>query len=119
MSAFAAVSKGTGAFTGGDLEDDLHASLNLAYLYVRAGDVPRASTMYREVLERSLAAPDYSCGVLAQRALAMLANGETPKCAIVPDNPLTRELSDDEMDAVVGGTNSTLHMVYLTADRTW
>jgi tetratricopeptide (TPR) repeat protein len=107
------------ALSVGDLEGDLHACLNLAYLYVKAGDVPRASQMYRDVLERSLAAPDYSCGVFAQRALAMLGNGEIPKCAIIPDNPLTSELNADEMEAVVGGTNSQLHMIYPTADRTW
>jgi tetratricopeptide (TPR) repeat protein len=102
----------------GDLEGELHASLNLAFLYVQTGDVPRASQMYRDVLDRSLAAPDHSCAVFAQRALAMLANGETPKCAILPDTPLTRELTDDELAMAVGGAQQ-LAMNYPTGDRKW
>ncbi|HTA44009.1 MAG TPA: hypothetical protein VK789_16260 [Bryobacteraceae bacterium] len=65
--------------------------------------------------ERSLAAPDYACGVFAKRALAMHANGDPQKRAITRDNPLTRELTLEEMDSVVGG----LHMVYPTVNRTW
>lgn len=106
------------ALSVGDVEGELHSSLNLAYLYVQAGDVPRASQMYREVLERSLAAPDHACAVFAQRALAMLANGETPRCAILPENPLTRELSEDELATVTGGAQA-LHMTYPTGDRVW
>src|SRR5262249_971832 len=76
----------------GDLEGALHSSLNLAYLYVRNGDIPRACDLYRQTLERSLAAPDTACAVFAQRALELLAGGEVPLPAILPSSPVTDEL---------------------------
>jgi len=106
----------------GDLEGDLHASLNLAYLYVRNGDIPRACELYRQVLERSLAAPDHACAVFAQRALELLAEDEMPAPGILPDRPLTakvlQELTEEELEGVVGGV-AGLNGTYPTGDKKW
>lgn len=70
-----------------DLEGDLHSSLNLAYLYVQAGDIPRAAQLYRETLDRSLAAPDHACAVFAEQALELLSEGKIPRPGILPATP--------------------------------
>jgi tetratricopeptide (TPR) repeat protein len=110
--------------SAGDLEGDLHSSLNLAYLYVRGGDIPRACELYRQTLERSLAAPDTACAIFAQQALELLADGEVPLPAIVPSSPVTDELlgelSDEELEAVVGGVSmAALRSTYPTGDLAW
>src|SRR6185436_1425350 len=69
--------------SAGDLEGDLHSSLNLAYLYVQTSDIPRATELYRQTLERSLAAPDHACAVFAQKALELLADGKLPAPGIL------------------------------------
>lgn len=99
----------------GDLEGDLHSALNLAYLYVQNGDTPRAVDLYRQTLERSLAAPDHACAVFAQRALELLADGTMPAPGILPqESDLNEELSDTELEGVVGG--GTLRPIYATGD---
>lgn len=113
----------------GDLEGDLHSQLNLAYLYVAAGDVPRAVDLYRQVLERSLAAPDHACAVFAQQSLELLGDGGVPKPGILPDRPVQGaldaavdfelgDLEPGEADLVgaVGGARS---YSYPTGDMTW
>lgn len=100
-----------------DLEGELHSQLNLAYLYVQDGDVPRAVELYRQALEKSLAAPDHACAVFAQRALELLADGEIPKPGIVPDEP-AHELDENELESVVGGASSA-HYTYPTGDKLW
>jgi tetratricopeptide (TPR) repeat protein len=108
--------------SAGDIEGDLHAGLNLAYLYVQSGDIPRACELYRQVLERSLAAPDHACAIFAQKALDLLAEGQIPAPGILPERPLTEEvqdeLSEDELDGVVGGVD-VLRMTYPTGDLKW
>jgi tetratricopeptide (TPR) repeat protein len=107
------------AVRASDLEGDLHASLNLAYLYVQSEDIPRAIELYRQVLERSLAAPDHACAVFAQKALELLADEETPPPGIVFSVPSeAAELSDDELDSVVGGVNP-MKITYPTGDLQW
>jgi tetratricopeptide (TPR) repeat protein len=108
------------AVRASDLEGDLHASLNLAYLYVQSGDIPRAIELYRQVLERSLAAPDYACAVFAQKALELLADDETPPPGIVLSVPAdAAELTEDELETVVGGLNPKGGYTYPTGDLQW
>jgi tetratricopeptide (TPR) repeat protein len=95
----------------GDLEGDLHSQLNLAYLYVQGGDVPRAVDLYRQVLEKSLAAPDHACAVFAQRALELLGEGRMPKPGILPDQPVP--VNEEQLAEVSGGHSYT----YPTGDR--
>ncbi len=98
-----------------DLEGDLHSSLNLAYLYVESGDVPRGVELYRQTLERSLAAPDHACAVFAQCALNLLADGGMPTPGLLPVGE--HELSDADLAGVVGGLNSPkLYITYPTGD---
>jgi len=121
-----------------DLEGDLHASLNLAYLYVQSGDIPRAAQLYRDTLNRSLAAPDHACAVFAERALDLLAEGGMPRPGILPDSPApgaakpaagakkrTRNaqlrdlaLRDEDLDAVRGGQAGGKY-TYPTGDLTF
>lgn len=112
----------------GDLEGELHSQLNLAHLYVRGGDVPRGVELYRQVLERSLAAPDHACAVFAQRALDLLSEGELPAPGILPEEPGPEddmELSDlepesEDLHAVVGGAvSSSSAYTYPTGDMVW
>lgn len=105
------------AVSAGDLEGDLHSSLNLAYLYVQTSDIPRATELYRQTLERSLAAPDHACAVFAQKALELLADGKLPAPGILPTKPEVRELSDAELETVVGG--ATFNYTYPTGDMGW
>lgn len=108
------------AVRAGDLEGDLHASLNLAYLYVQSGDIPRAIELYRQVLDRSLAAPDYACAVFAQKALELLADGEMPSPGIllsVRSDPA--ELTEEELETVAGGVQPTGFYTYPTGDQNW
>lgn len=84
------------ALAVGDLEGDLHASLNLAYLYVQNGDIPRAAELYRVTLERSLAAPDHACAVFAEEALDLLSRGELPKPGIMP-SPVESDAAKSKM----------------------
>lgn len=111
------------AVSAHDIEGDLHSSLNLAYLYVQQGDVPRATDLYRQTLERSLAAPDHACAVFAQRALDMLADGTLPGPGILPPMPVTdevlRELDEAELEGVVGGAGGVLFRTYPTGDLSW
>jgi tetratricopeptide (TPR) repeat protein len=108
--------------SAGDLEGDLHSSLNLAYLYVQSGDIARAAELYRTTLERSLAAPDHACALFAQKALELLADGQIPAPAILPPSPVSQqiivELTETELDAVVGGVTD-LRKVYPTGDLAW
>lgn len=101
--------------SAGDIEGELHCSLNLAYLAVHNDDVPRACELYRQVLERSLAAPDHACALFAQLALEQLAAGAIPQPAILPPQPLT--------DAVLNDTETIdaqqLALIYPTGDRIW
>ena len=101
--------------SAGDIEGELHSSLNLAYLAVRNDDIPRACELYRQVLERSLAAPDHACAVFAQLALEQLASGEIPQPAILPRQPLTDAILNDveTVDA------QQLALIYPTGDRFW
>ncbi|MBA3531229.1 MAG: tetratricopeptide repeat protein [Ardenticatenales bacterium] len=104
------------ALSAGDVEGDLHSSLNLAYLYLAAGEIARAAQLYREVLDRSLAAPDHACSLFAQRALNLIADGKRPTPGILPLVPITRELlmnlengltpdelTEEELEFVIGG----------------
>ena len=112
----------------GDLEGDLHSSLNLAYLYVQKGDIPGAAQLYRETLERSLAAPDHACAVFAEEALELLSQGDLPKPGIMPSPAVGDEtkpkkkrlLRDLDVDAdalqtVQGGARYS----YPTGDLAW
>jgi tetratricopeptide (TPR) repeat protein len=92
----------------GDIEGELHSYLNLAYLYVQQGDIPRACEYYQQTLEKSLAAPDHACALFAQRALDQLAAGEMPRPAILPPEPVT---------AAAIRTNPALAYTYPTGDR--
>lgn len=108
--------------SSGDIEGDLHSSLNLAYLYLQTGDVPRATELYRSTLERSLAAPDHACAVFAQKALDMLADGLIPAPGIGPEQPVTneylQELNISQLDGVVAA-RGTLTLSYPTGDLRW
>lgn len=98
----------------GDLEGDLHSALNLAYLYVQSGDIPHAVNLYRQTLERSLAAPDQACAVFAQRALELLADGALPPPGILPSEPVSeRELTETDLESVVAGGRA----IYPTGDQ--
>lgn len=101
--------------SAGDIEGELHSSLNLAYLAVHNDDIPRACELYRQVLERSLAAPDHACALFAQLALELLASGEIPQPAILPPQPLTEAVLNDieTVDA------QQLALIYPTGDRFW
>ena len=77
--AWAFLNRGLPVVVGmGDLEGELHTSLNLAHLYVRHDDIPRAVDYYQRTLEKSLAAPDAACALFAQQALDQLAEGRCP-----------------------------------------
>jgi tetratricopeptide (TPR) repeat protein len=101
----------------GDLEGDLHSCLNLAYLYVQSGDIPRAADLYRQTLERSLAAPDHSCAIFAAKALDLLAEGRMPRPGILPGG--VEELSEIELKAVAGGEGPLEGSTYPTGDKAW
>lgn len=108
--------------SSGDIEGDLHSSLNLAYLYLQTGDVPRSTELYRNTLERSLAAPDHACAVFAQKALDLLADGQIPAPGIGPERPVTEEflheLNLSQLDGVVAARGS-LALTYPTGDQKW
>jgi tetratricopeptide (TPR) repeat protein len=97
--------------SAGDLEGELHSALNLAHLYVRGNDIARACEYYGRTLERSLAAPDAACARFAQLALAQLAEGELPRPAILPPQPLTPDF--------VAAHRPALYHTYPTGDRQW
>lgn len=101
--------------SAGDIEGELHSSLNLAYLAARNDDIPRACELYRQVLERSLAAPDHACAVFAQLALEQLASGEIPQPAILPPQPLTSAVLND-LETV---EMYRLRPIYPTGDLLW
>ena len=104
-----------------DLEGELHSSLNLAYLHIQDGDITRAADLYRQVLEKSLAAPDHACAIFAQKALELLADGQTPDpAALMPQASFSKspnELRDEELEGVVGGAHG--QPIYPTGDVGW
>lgn len=93
-----------------DFEGELHSYLNLAHLYVRQGDIPRACDYYQQALDKSLGAPDHACAVFARRALDELAEGILPRPAILPPVPVTPETIR---------TNPVLNYTYPTGDKKW
>jgi len=93
-----------------DFEGELHSYLNLAHLYVCRGDIGRACDYYQRTLDKSLAAPDASCALFAQKALEQLAEGQVPKPGILPPQPLTPQAIKED---------SSLKMMYATGDQKW
>lgn len=96
--------------SAGDIEGELHTYLNLAYLYVQKGDIPRACDYYRLTLDKSIAAPDHACAVFAQKALELLADGGIPQPGILPAKPLTLEFIAEDI---------SLGYTYQTGDQRW
>jgi tetratricopeptide (TPR) repeat protein len=95
----------------GDVEGELHTYLNLAHLYVRRDDIPRAVDYYQRALDKSLAAPDAACARFAQQALDQLAAGGVPAPAILPPAPLTPE--------TIAAQRPQLIRTYPTGDMKW
>lgn len=75
----------------GDMEGELHAYLNLAHLYAREGDIPRACDYYQRTLDKSLEAPDSACATFAQAALELLCQGALPRPGILPERQVGSE----------------------------
>ncbi len=113
--------------SAGDIEGDLHSALNLAYLFVAGGDVPRGTELYRQTLERSLAAPDHACAIFAQKALELLAEGVRPAPGVLPEVPMTDEVLsnlhlDDEAFEIRTGIRAGARLrgiTYPTGDQVW
>jgi len=110
--AWAYLNRGLPVVVGlGDLEGELHTYLNLAHLYVRRDDIPRAVDYYQRALEKSLAAPDAACARFAQQALDELAAENVPAPAILPPAVLTPE--------TIAAQRPQLIHTYQTGDVKW
>jgi tetratricopeptide (TPR) repeat protein len=73
----------------GDAEGEIVGYLNIAHLYARQGDTPRARDYYARARTQSEAAPDSACYHFAVRALDQVAAGQVPLPAVLPPRPAT------------------------------
>lgn len=76
----------------GDLEGDVRSALDLAWVLVRAGEVPRAAEVHRQAIERTLDDPEQAEAVFAERAFELAGPWSDDA-----------DTSDSELQALAGG----------------